>query len=190
MRHSGFPLLSLAALVITCAGWISCSNSDLQNAALDIDQQTDVQSAAQAAAVAGPSAASAESTIKGMISLVRPSATGAPGDPTCPPMFDLGNGVTGTCSATGGVATFVFAGTLTVDGAAVTMDGTLVVTATTSQPATGASYSIAFNASASGPRGDMTWSTTGSVTLNGAGSVVNFDFVMTLRVARRQSARP
>ena len=62
MRHSGFPLLSLAALVITCAGWISCSNSDLQNAALDIDQQTDVQSAAQAAAVAGPSAASAEST--------------------------------------------------------------------------------------------------------------------------------
>ena len=176
MRHSGFPLLSLAALVIAVAGSFGCSDTDLQNAGLDLDQQTDVQSAALAASVAGPSAATAESMINGMISLVQPSATRAVGDPTCPPTFDLGNGVTGTCMASGGTATFMFTGTLTVDGAAVTTSGMLMVTATISQPATGATYSIEFSAMASGPRGGMTWLAGGMVTVDDAGNVVNFDF--------------
>ena len=99
MRHSRFRLLSLAVLVITFAGSMSCMNSDLVRAALNINEQTDVQSAAQAASVAGPSATAAESMINEMIGLVQPSATGAP---TCPPTFTLSSGVTGTCSATPG----------------------------------------------------------------------------------------
>ncbi len=99
---------------------------------------------------------------------------------SCPPTFDLGNGISGDCSSGGGTALFKFGGTVAVDGVSVTISGSLTVIASADQPTTGVVYSIAYDASVSGPRGDGTWSVTGTVTVDEAGKVVDIDFVMTL----------
>ena len=127
MHHSTHSSVFLATMAIACAGLISCAQDDLVNPGLNIGEQTDVQSATQAATIAGPSAATAESMIVGLMSL----------DPMCPATVDLGNGVTGTCSTTGGDAAFTFAGTLMVDGASAAVNGTLTVTLAAGQPSTG-----------------------------------------------------
>jgi len=180
MNHSKHSFIFLATWVIAFGGLIGCANDDLMNPGLNLGEQTDVESASQAVTIAGPSAAAAESMIGGLMNLVVP--TRAPGDPTCPPTFDLGNGITGTCSASGGEATFTFGGTLTVDSSSVTLSGTLFITATANQPVTGTTYSIAYDTSVSGPRGSGSWSATGTVTVDDAGSVIDFGFVMTLAV--------
>ncbi len=178
MRQLGRYLLALAAPAIACAVLIGCASNDLMDPGLNTDQQTDVASATRAATIAGPSAAAAEAMIVGLMNQVTP--TRAPGDPTCPPTFDLGNGITGTCSANAGTASFTFGGTVVVDGVSVTVNGSLSITATANQPASGGTYSIAYDAAVSGPRGDGSWSVTGTVTVDDAGNVVDIDFVMTL----------
>ena len=177
MHHTRYSIFLLATLTIISGGLIGCAQDNLVNPGLDIGQQTDVQSATQAVTIAAPSAAAAESMIVGLMSLVSP--TRAPGDPMCPAIVDLGNGITGSCSTAAGEATFTFGGTLMVDGASAVLNGTLAVNLAASQPATGTAYSIVFDATVSGPRGDASWSTIGTVTVD-AGNVIDIDFVMTM----------
>ncbi|NIM63403.1 MAG: hypothetical protein GTN89_12395, partial [Acidobacteria bacterium] len=119
-----------------------------------------------------------ESMIVDLMGLIVPAR--APGDPTCPPTFDLGNGITGSCSATGTDATFAFGGTLMVDGELVALSGSLSISVAAGQPAVGTTYSIAFDASASGPRGDANWSTSGDVTVDDARNVIDISLVITV----------
>lgn len=189
MRRFILRVLPLAALV-AAAALTGCSRSDDAVFTPGSDSQADVQAGAELAALAGPSGDAAGDMILGMVTLLQPAPnvvleeTGAPASvPSCPASFDLGNGISGSCSVSANnVATFLFGGTLTVDGDVVSVDGTLVAGPAEQQPASGSHYLIDYDASASGSRGQASWGASGDVTVDEGGGVIDFSLTLTYTV--------
>lgn len=186
MRRSALCSLAGVLALTMLAGLTGCtSSSDVTQPTSPAVVQSEVRAIAPAMSVAGPSSEAAGNLMASLLGQLgtaplRSGAAALPTPPTCPATFDLGNGVTGTCSVSDqGVVTFIFSGTLTIDGAAVSVNGALVATPTATQPATGSSYSLAFNAQAAGQRGTATWTATGTVTLDAAYQVVDYNLTMT-----------
>ena len=179
----GLRCLCLSVAACAALGLVGCDSSpDVTAAGLD---QQELESAALLAAAVGPSAGSAEQMMLGMASYMAPPtaplAVGASVSlPSHTDTFDLGNGVVGTMEfAATGVYTFTFGGTLVIDGATTTVQGTLVLTPAAAQPQSGSSHLIDFDAVATGPRGSATWNATGTLTRDAEGAVVDYDATMT-----------
>lgn len=188
MKHQNqkrfVPVFAMAIALAMLAG---CSDAE------DLVQpgpnaEAEVTMGAQAGALAGPSGDTAGDMIAGMMDLVQPGplrmTAGNPApvllDPTCPETFELPSGISGTCSmAESGVMTWLFGGAILVDGDSVEVEGTMTATPSAAQPEIGASYDIDYNASAFGTRGSATWAATGTVLLNDAGEVIDYDLDMT-----------
>jgi hypothetical protein len=186
MSRTRFASIAVAVLA-TLAVTTGCTGDDLMRPS-DAETQADVNAAALAVSMAGPSATASADLVAAMIGRMGSGATvpkltaGSPMViPTfCPATFDLPAGVSGTCSATGeGAGTFTFSGTLVVDGVTVALQGTMVVSASADQPPSGTRYDVSFNASATSVRGAATWTATGDVTTGAAGEVVDYDLAMT-----------
>ena len=150
--------------------------------------EAEVTMGAQAGALAGPSGDTAGDMIAGMMGLIQPaplrSTVGAVSavllDPSCPATFELASGISGTCSMSEtGTMTWLFGGAILVDGDSVEVDGSMTATPSAEQPEIGASYDVDYNASAFGTRGSATWTATGTVLLDDAGDVVDYDLEMT-----------
>ncbi len=189
MRKIGFGWIAVVVLAGLAAA-IGCSSNDVAQPS-NADTQADVNASALAVSMTGPSAAASAELIgamvgrmgvsTGMTKLVAgaPVAPVAP-PPACPATFDLGNGITGTCSATTeGTGTFTFSGTLVIDGVSVAVEGTLVVTPSVDQPPSGIRYAVNFNASATSLLGVATWTATGDVTRDAGGQVTDYNLAMT-----------
>jgi len=171
-------LIALLALV----GVWGCDGS--QNLTDPGYNEQEVAQGAQVVALVGPTAVTADQMMVDMFAQVAttmaPLTTGEsvslPGSVTS---FDLGNGITGTrvLDATG-VYTFTFAGTVDIDGAMITVQGTLVLTPAPNQPQSGVAFLIDYDAVATGSQGTATWSATGSVEVD-AGEVTDYDATMT-----------
>jgi hypothetical protein len=98
---------------------------------------------------------------------------------SCESTFDLGNGITGTCAIDEqNVVTWTFGGVVDVDGESVAVEGSMTATPSASQPQTGSSYDVLYNATASGPRGTATWNTTGTIALDEIGTVTDYALTM------------
>jgi hypothetical protein len=186
MRKIGFGWIAVVVLAALAAA-TGCTSNDVTQPS-NADTQTDVNASALAVTMSGPSAAASADLIGAMVgrmggatakAKLAAGTTVAPPS-SCPPTFDLGNGITGTCSATAqGIGTFTFSGTLVIDGVSVTIEGTLVVTPSVDQPPSGIRYAINFNASATSLRGTATWAATGDVTRDAGGQVTDHNLAMT-----------
>ncbi len=184
MRRHGIAFGSLALVALVAAG---CSSTSDPAAPSPAQVQQGVQSVAPAVTVAAPESGAAGDLVGQLMGQI--GSTSAPmqsgvaaavAAPTCPATFDLGNGITGTCSVSqSGTVTWTFAGTRTIDGAAVQVQGTLVATPSATQPASGTSWTVTLNATASGPRGNATWSATGTVVLDAQNQVIDYSLTMT-----------
>lgn len=177
-------LLAIAAIAVGCSG----SDGVTQPGAADT--QADVQATAAVTAAAAPAGDAAGTMIAGMMGHLRPAPAPAPATsggvapafspPACEPTFDLGNGITGTCSVgEGDVVTFIFGGAVTVEGAVVSVEGTLVATPTIEQPATGSRYAIDLDATASSEVGQASWSLTGTIVVADSGEILDYEWTMT-----------
>ncbi len=132
------------------------------------DAEAEVTMGAQTGALAGPSGDSAGIMIAGMVGLA------------CPESFELPSGISGTCSMDEtGVKTWLFGGAILVDGDSVEVDGAMTATPSAEQPEIGSAYDIESNASAFGNRGSATWVASGTVLLDAAGQVLDYDLEMT-----------
>lgn len=132
------------------------------------DAEAEVTMGAQTGALAGPFGDTAGTMIAGMIGLA------------CPETFALPSGISGTCSMDGtGVKTWLFGGAILVDGDSVEVDGSMTATPSADQPEIGSAYDIDYNASAFGNRGSATWAASGTVLLDDAGQVLDYDLEMT-----------
>lgn len=179
----------LSMLVVTVL-WIAsipgCGGSGDVVGLPPADVAASVQGSSPAAADAAGESNLVGTAVTGMMGLITTTAPAVQGGaaaavtPSCPATFDLGNGITGTCTSldSGGVS-FVFGGTVAGPYGPVTVNGTLVATPTADQPASGSRWSIDFHATAVGPRGTATWSATGTVTLDANDHVVDFQVVFT-----------
>ena len=177
---------TIASLLVLLAGafLVSCDSSN------DIDDggfnEQEVESAAVLAAFAGPSTESAEQMMLDMVAHIGAPAAmsdAGPDGPISLPSntsgFDLGNGISGSMELTvSGVYTFTFSGTVLVEGSPVTVQGTLVLTPAATQPESGSSYLIDYDATAAGARGSATWSTVGTLDRDAAGDVTDYDLTM------------
>lgn len=173
-----------ASILLSLAGCDTSNGVDLNSP----ETLAEVQSGALAAAVAAPSSDIAGDLIVAMMGAVDPAPLARGGgagesggdEPACPESFDLGNGITGTCSATPeGVVTFVFGGSIPMEGAAAAVSGTLVAAPASSQPSRGTAHDIDFDASVSSSLGDASWSSLGTVTRDELGRILDYSFTMT-----------
>ena len=189
-REWWIPLFVCAALALVAG----CSSDDGSNPATEQTVQSDVQSGSLAAALAAPSAEASEELILALLAtLGAPAApqTAGPGvspavsPPACPePSFDLGNGITGTCSVSDqDVVTFTFSGTMMADGASVAVEGSLVATPLDNGSGSGTGFSVEFEATANGPQGTATWTVSGTVFISEGGVATDYDLTMTQIVA-------
>jgi hypothetical protein len=163
-----------------------CDDADDITQPSNAEVQTDVSAGAAAVTLAGPGSVAAADFIGQMMGLLE-DAPPAPGarvaEATCDPDFDLGNGLTGTCSVSlEGVVTFIFEGVVDVDGVSTVISGSLVAGPTDPQPETGSEYSIEYNAMVSNRLGSVTWSTLGWVLLDEAHQVIDFLYNMSQSV--------
>ncbi len=183
MVPSGLILAAAGAVILFsgCGG----ANDLVQGGTIS---ENEMVLGAQTGGMAGPSGDTAGEMITGMAGLIQPgvapmvggNVSAAISAPTCDPTFDLGNGITGTCSVDAqGVFTYSFSGVVDVDGDSVAVDGTMTATPSASQPTTGSSYDITYDATASGSRGTATWSATGTVLLDDLGVVTDYTLNMT-----------
>ncbi len=168
----------VAAALLALAGLCGCSNDDVTNPSFD---PSEVEAGAVAAALTAPTAEAAEEMILAMLAEIggpAPLSLGAAaGDCST---FDLGNGITGTCSLSPeGVYTITFGGTVDIDGELATLEGTFVVTPAVVQPLSGVRYLIDFDATATSAKGSASWSAAGTVTFDTLGTVADYDFTMT-----------
>jgi len=188
MKHQNqkrfVPVFAMAIALVIMAG---CSDAE------DLVQpgpnaEAEVTMGAKAGTLAGPSGDTAGDMIAGMMDLIQPAPLRMTAgevsavllDPTCPETFELPSGISGTCSMNeAGVMTWLFGGAILVDGDSVEVDGTMTATPSAEQPEIGASYDIDYNASALGTRGSATWVATGTVLLDDAGEVIDYDLDMT-----------
>jgi hypothetical protein len=186
MRKAGFGWIAVVVLAALGAA-TGCTSNDVAQPS-SADTQADVNASALAVSMTGPSAAASTELIGAMVGRMGGAVAmaklvaGTPVAPptTCPSTFDLGNGITGTCSAsTQGTGTFTFSGTLVIDGVSVAVEGTLVATPSVDQPPSGIRYAIGFNASATSLRGVATWTATGDVTRDAGGQVTDYNLAMT-----------
>jgi hypothetical protein len=188
MRRFDLATVLVFAAWIVAAGATGCSNSDTVIQPLTSETQTDVQAGAEILAVSTPSIDATEETVVSLMAEVVPEPLGGRSGPfppsmqdslTCVPVFDLGNGLSGTCLAepTGEVI-FTFGGTVDAEGESLSVDGTLVVALAADQPATGTGYDIELAATMSGPPGVLAWSSTGSLVVDEAGAVVDFGLAL------------
>jgi hypothetical protein len=147
-----------------------------------------VSAGASAIGLAGPSTDASVDLIAAMMAELSDPLAPAAQDktsatlvhPNCPLEFELDSGISGTCSVSlAGVVTWVFGGTMEAEIGPVTVDGTLIASATQNQPQTGLRYAVDYDATASSDVGSATWSAIGTVTLNAAHEVVDFTYNMT-----------
>jgi hypothetical protein len=187
MRRSALPLFLIIALA-AISGLSGCNTTDDVIQPSDTQVETDVPAGAAAVSLAGPTSDASARMIDDMLGLLRNPPPLAPArgvaaqevHPVCPEQFELQNGISGSCSFSAeGVVTFLFGGTLTLEGGAVTVEGTLVGAPAETQPESGLRYTIDYDAYASGSRGSATWSALGTVTLNDQFQVTDFSFNMT-----------
>lgn len=186
-RISSRAALVLAASFVA-ASMNGCNHSSGVIQPLTSNTQADVQVGVETMAAAAPSVEAAAETLVALIAEVQPAPVSPPsgphdpslrGSPTCAPVFDLGNGVSGTCEfASTGEVTFTFAGSVDAGGESVSLQGTLVAFKPAQQPATGARYDVDFAVTTSGPRGAADLSSTASVTVDDAGAVIDFALVL------------
>ena len=169
-RHRGIILLITALIV---AGSWGCDSSNNNITTPSYDPQ-DVQAGAEVAGIVGPSSEAVQDIIVGLMQGVvnAPAAmTTSDGDMLIPARQTsvyLENGVSGDCAVLGtGAIECSFSGTTLVNGHAVDVSGTLVANHSSSQPPTGTSYDIDFDAQASSATlGSATWSCLGTLTLD------------------------
>ena len=173
-------LVGAAALLGGCGGAADLVQTETIS-------ENEMLSGAQVGSMAGPSADVAGSMIVGMLGSIQPGVTPMVGGNTqavvtgssCESTFDLGNGVTGTCTIDEqGVVTWTFSGMIDVDGESVTVEGSMTATPAVNQPQTGSRYDLMYNATASGPRGTATWNTTGTIALDEIGVVTGYTLTM------------
>jgi len=176
--HATCSLIGIALL----AALVGCdSASDVLDAD---DLVADVEAGADAVGLAGPSADASADMIGDMLGLLAP-AQAAAGARTvgsaCPaPAFELPSGVAGTCTASEtGTVTFMFDGTIVVAGGSATVAGTFVATPTVAPAGAAAAWLVDYDATATGTRGVSTWSVIGTIVLDDAGAVSDFDLTMT-----------
>jgi hypothetical protein len=184
-RRSDPRFILALAVLLSAVGLVGCDDEgdpDLTRPGDAAQVQASVEASAGAAALSAPPAGAAGDMVLGMMQTL--GGAGLVDSPaSCPESFDLGNGITGTCSVSEtGVITFTFGGTVELDGAPVTFEGTLVATPAPVQPPVGTRYSLDFDATASGPRGDLTLTGSGTITLDGSGQILEFDFDLTIRL--------
>ena len=174
----------VAILTVAVIGVAGCdsANDPVQTVVSDSQATQTVQSYAPSLAAAAPVADTAGDLLTSLVErlggtpipMVAPGGAVAP-TATCPETFDLGNGITGTCSTSeSGTMTFVFGGSIVVDGASVSIEGSLVAGLSPNQPANGIKFDITYSATATGPRGTVVWSATGYVVIDDQHHVVDF----------------
>lgn len=188
MRRFDHPTVLVFAAWIVAACVTGCGNSDSVIQPLTSETQTDVQAGAEILAVSTPPIDAAEETVVSLMAEIVPEPMGGTSgpsrpwmrnSPTCAPVFDLANGLSGTCLAEPtGEVTFTFGGTVDAEGEGLSVDGTLVASLAADQPAVGAGYDIQLAATISGPRGVLTWTSMGSVLVDDAGAVVDFGLAL------------
>ncbi|MBD3869316.1 MAG: hypothetical protein IFK94_14440 [Acidobacteria bacterium] len=175
------------AMVIALAMLAGCNGAD-ELVQPGPNAEAEVTMGALTGALAGPSGDTSGDMIAGMMDLIQPSPLPMTAgnvepvllDPTCPETFELPSGISGTCSmAETGVMTWLFGGAILVDGDSVEVEGSMTSTPSAEQPEIGASYDIDYTASAFGARGSATWVATGTVLLDDAGDVIDYDLDMT-----------
>lgn len=172
---------TLVFVLLAVVGLWGCSDSD-DIVTPDFDPQ-DVQAGAEAASLAGPVSELTGEIITGLMQ----GALGEPAPmttdsiiPTHETSVYLDNGVEATCLVDdqGGVDCS-FVGTVSIDGFEVSVSGSLLAGLSASQPTSGASYDVDFDATAeSAALGSATWSTLGSVEVDEAGEPVDYSFNM------------
>ena len=191
-RSTTRTVFALAVSVVT-ASLAGCNNSSDVIQPLTSNTQADVQAGAEAVAVAAPSIEVTARTVVSVLGQIQsapaspssgPSSPSLRTSPSCPPVFDLGNGISGTCAVAGtGEVTLTFSGTVDHNGENISVQGSLAANKAAQQPASGTAYEIDFAAGTSGPRGDVTWGSTAGVTVDGAGAVLDFALALTGTVA-------
>lgn len=176
----------MAALVAMLAIPGCDSADDINPQPSNAEIQTDVAAGAGPVTLVGPGSIAAADFVSQMMGLLyeAPPVPGARlAEATCDPDFDLGNGLSGTCSVSPeGVVSFSFEGIVEVDGVSTTISGSLVAGPTDPQPETGSEYSIEYNAMVSSDLGSVTFSMLGWVLLDEEQQVVDFLYNMTQSV--------
>jgi hypothetical protein len=184
MRRFSSSVLMILGLAVVLA-IPGCSSDDDLSSSEEI--RADISTGAKAIAFAGPSADAAVDFVDQMLGLIEEEPPPAPGERakalTCPLNFDLGNGITGTCSVSPmDVVSYLFEGTVDVNGQSTQVDGILVATPTDPQPGTGSQYSVDYDVTAENAWGVVMWSALGTATLDEASQVIDFGYDMSYLV--------
>lgn len=169
-----------------------CSDSgDVGSPGFDPEQ---IENAALTVVDNVPAVEAAEGSIFGMVDEISgpaPLEFDPVGVPSHTEEFALDNGITGTVdSSTDGSFNFEFGGTIPVENGSVTIQGSMIVAPTATQPPSGAQFEIDYDVAASGPGGNASWGATGTVTVDASGQVTTFDltFVQSVVAANGASA--
>jgi hypothetical protein len=188
-------VLGLAALI----GISGCDNSSDPVSLTPVDAQSNVEGSMPAALEAVPSVDAASQLALGVMSrltagngAMSPITTAGQQEPShvplgpgtvqaaipavyCPPTFDLGNGISGTCTMSeSGTITVTFGGTMSLTPQPMSVEGTAVATPAAEQPPAGMRYDLNVNATTSGPNGSATWNLTGFVLVGETGQIADY----------------